>query len=87
MNDANQKPLDLQRTQQAYFIIENLLNHIEAVHDLVALMARALEEETARALTNTPHWENYLASKRNLENTKSDIADFVAAAQKLSETE
>ena len=86
MSDTNQTPLDLDFPQArlAYSIIENLLNHTEAVNDLIALMAHALDEDVARAMTNTGQWESYLASKRTLERTKQDIEAFTAVLQKLS---
>lgn len=86
MSDTNQTPLDLDFPQArlAYSIIENLLNHTEAVNDMIALMAHALNEDVARAMTNTPQWENYLASKRTLERTNRDIETFTEILKKLS---
>jgi hypothetical protein len=86
MSDTIETPTDLDFPQAklAFSIIENLLKHTEAVNDLIALMAHALDEDVARALTNTGQWENYLASKRTLERTHRDIEAFTAILQSLS---
>jgi hypothetical protein len=40
------------------------LKNQEALRDLLALMAHALDEDVAKALTNTNEWEKYLEAKR-----------------------
>ena len=65
--------LDLQQAQLAYSIIERLLEHTRVVSDLVAVMAQVLDEDTTRALTQTPTWTAYLDSRRSLERTKADV--------------
>ena len=85
MSETKDTPSDLNFPQArlAYGIIQSLLAHTEAVNDLIALMASALDEEVAKALTNTPQWETYLASRRTLETTNADIEKFTAALQTL----
>ena len=46
-------------------------------------MAHVLDEDTVKALTNTNEWQNYLESKRNLENTKLQIEKFTAELKRL----
>jgi hypothetical protein len=77
------RDLDFQQAQLAYSIIERLLSHTEAVNDLIALMSRALDEDVARALTRTPQWEAYLASRRTLEDTHRDLEKFTSQMQSL----
>jgi hypothetical protein len=60
MNETETRDLDLFNAKLAYTIIESLLSHNEAVNDLLALMAHALDEDVAKALTNTGDWEKYL---------------------------
>jgi hypothetical protein len=74
MNDFND--IDLPNAKLAYTIIQSLLEGHEALSDLLAVMAHALDEDVAKALTNTNEWEKYLESKRNLENTKLQIEKF-----------
>ncbi len=75
--------IDLPNAKLAYTIIQSLLQNQEALSDLLALMAHALDEEVAKALTNTGEWEKYLESKRELENTKLQIEKFTEELKNL----
>lgn len=77
--------IDLPNAKLAYTIIQSLLNNQEALSDLLALMAHALDEDVAKALTNTNEWQKYLESKRTLENTNLQIEKFTAELKKLEE--
>ena len=79
------KDIDLPNAKLAYTIIDSLLSHNEAVSDLLAVMAHVLDEDVAKALTNTGEWEKYLESKRGLDNTKLQIEKFTVELQKLEE--
>jgi hypothetical protein len=68
--------LDFQQAQLAYSIIERLIEHTRVVSDLVAMMAQVLDEDTTKALTQTPTWTAYLDSRRALEKTKADVEEF-----------
>lgn len=68
----------------AYSIINALLEHTRVTSDLVALMAQVLGEETARALTQTPHWSAYLDSRRTLEHTRQEIERFAEVWTQLA---
>lgn len=74
MNDF--KDIDLPNAKLAYTIIQSLLKNQEALSDLLALMAHALDEDVAKALTNTNEWDKYLEAKRELETTKIQIEKF-----------
>ncbi|HMF55151.1 MAG TPA: hypothetical protein VK619_02215, partial [Pyrinomonadaceae bacterium] len=63
--------------------IESLLEHTRIVSDLVALMAQTLDEDTQRALTQTPQWTAYLDSRRSLERTRANVEKFVDVMNKL----
>ncbi len=71
----------------AYTIVQSLLHANESVNDLLVVMSHALDEDTIKALTNTNEWENYMASKRELENTKIQIEKFTAQLKKMEEDE
>ena len=60
-----------------------LLKNQEALSDLLALMAHALDEDVAKALTNTNEWEKYLEAKRELENTRLQIEKFTEELKKI----
>ena len=75
--------LDLQQAQLAYSIIERLLEHTRVVSDLVAVMAQVLDEDTTKALTQTPTWTAYLDSRRALEKTKMDVEKFAEILKDL----
>lgn len=75
--------LDAAQARLAYSIIESLLEHTRVVSDLVALMAQVIDEDTTKALTQTPTWTAYLDSRRSLERTKADVEKFAEALKQL----
>jgi len=75
--------IDLPNAKLAYSIIQSLLDGHEALSDLLVVMSHALDEDTLRALTGTNEWQNYLESKRNLENTKLQIEKFTDELKRL----
>lgn len=85
MSEEIEQPrdLDFEQAQLAYSIIENLVEHTRIVSDLIALMAQVLDEDTTKALTQTPTWTAYLDSRRSMELTKGDIEKFAAILNKL----
>ncbi len=82
---ADYTDLDLPNAKLAYTIIARLLEHNEALSDLIALMAQVLDDDTQKALTDTPPWEKYLDSRRELETTRLQIEKFAAELKKLEE--
>lgn len=80
MNDLD---IDYPNAKLAYTIIQSLLRSNEALSDLLALMAHALDEDVAKALTNTNEWEKYLESKRELDNTRMAIEKFTEELKKM----
>ena len=80
---TNQADLDFEQAQLAYSIIENLVEHTRIVSDLIALMAQVLDEDTTKALTQTPTWTAYLDSRRSMEKTKADIEKFAEILNRL----
>ncbi len=77
--------LDYEQARLAYSIIESLLSHTGIVSDLIAVMAQALDEDTQKALTQTPNWAAYLESRRSLERTRADVEKFAEILKKFSE--
>ncbi len=75
--------LDFAQAQLAYSIIANLVEHTRIVSDLIALMAQVLDEDTTKALTQTPTWTAYLDSRRAMEKTKGDIEKFTEILNEL----
>ena len=78
--------IDYPQAQLAHSIIERLIEHNRVVSDLVAMMAQVLDEDTTKALTQTPTWAAYLDSRRTLEQTKADVEKFVEILKGLDET-
>ena len=76
--------LDFQQAQLAYSIIERLIEHNRVVSDLIAMMAQVLDEDTTKALTQTPTWTAYLDSRRALEKTKVDVERFAEVLKNLA---
>jgi hypothetical protein len=81
--DNSPKDLDFEQAQLAYSIINNLVEHTRIVSDLIALMAQVLDEDTTKALTQTPTWTAYLDSRRSMERTKGDIEKFAELLNQL----
>ena len=79
--------LDYAQAKLAYSIIQNLLEHTRVVSDLIAMMAQVLDEDTVKALTQTPTWTAYLDSRRALEKTKNDVERFAAILKELDADE
>ena len=77
------RDLDFAQAQLAYSIIERLIEHTRIVSDLVALMAQVLDEDTTKALTQTPTWTAYLDSRRAMEKTKADVEKFAEVLKGL----
>ncbi len=75
--------IDFQQARLAYSIIERLIEHNRVVSDLIAMMAQVLDEDTTKALTQTPTWTAYLDSRRALEKTRTDVETFAEILKKL----
>ncbi|MCA1556891.1 MAG: hypothetical protein LC747_09415 [Acidobacteria bacterium] len=84
---SSARDLDFEQARLAYSIIEALLEHTSVLSDLVALMARVLDEDTTRALTQTPNWAAYLESRRRMESTRADVEEFAGIMKRLGENE
>ncbi len=76
--------MDLQQARLAYSIIERLIEHNRVVSDLIAMMAQVLDEDTTKALTQTPTWTAYLDSRRALEKTRADVEKFAEVLKNLT---
>ena len=83
--NMNESDIDYPNAKLAYTIIQSLLKNQEALSDLLALMAHALDEDVAKALTNTNEWEKYLEAKRELENTRLQIEKFTEELKKMED--
>ena len=81
------RDLDFEQARLAYSIIESLLDHTRVVSDLIALMAQVLDEDTTKAIVNTPHWKAYLDSRRSMEKTRDDVEKFAEVMKSLSGNE
>jgi len=79
--------IDFQQAQLAHSIIERLIEHNRVVSDLIAMMAQVLDEDTTKALTQTPTWAAYLDSRRTLEQTKADVEKFAEILKNLDADE
>jgi len=88
-SDNKLKPddLDYEQAQLAYSIIENLIEHTRVVSDLIAMMAQVLDEDTTKALTQTPTWTAYLDSRRSMEKTREDVEKFAEVLKQLKREE
>jgi hypothetical protein len=81
--NTNDSDIDLPNAKLAYTIIQSLLKNQEALSDLLALMAHALDEDVTKALTNTNEWQNYLEAKRELDTTHLQIEKLTEELKKL----
>ena len=88
MNEAKTNPTgterpEYDRAELAHSIIESLLDHTRVVSDLIALMAQALDQDTTKALTQTPQWQAYLESRRQMEHTRDDVEKFAEIMKQI----
>ena len=81
------RDLDFAQARLAYSIIQSLLEHTTVLSDLVALLAQVIDEDTTRALTQTPNWTAYLESRRRMETTRADMEKFAEIMKRLGEGE
>ncbi len=79
--------LAYEHARLAYKIIEALLEHTRVTQDLIALMAQVIDEDTTKALTNTPYWAAYLDSRRQMERTRQEIEQFAEVWTQLAADE
>ena len=82
---ASPRDLDFEGARLAYSIIESLLEHTQVLSDLVALMAQVIDEDTTKALTQTPNWAAYLESRRRMERARADVEKFTEILNGLGE--
>ena len=81
---SNSVEKDIAQSELAHSVIESLLDHTRVVSDLIALMAQALDEDTTKALIQTPQWQAYLESRRRMETTRAEVEKFVVAVKETS---
>ena len=81
------RDLNYRQARLAYSIIEALLEHTRVTSDLIALMAQVLDQETTKAITNTPYWSAYLDSRRAMERARTDLEEYVAMMNELGGSE
>ena len=79
--------LAYEQARLAYSIIQTLLEHTRVTQDLVALMAQVIDEDTQRALTETPHWSAYMDSRRAMERARGEIEQFAAEWTRMAREE
>jgi hypothetical protein len=81
--DSAPRDLDYEQARLAYSIIQSLIEHTRVVSDLIAVMAQVLDEDTTKALTQTPTWTAYLDSRRSLERTHADVERFAEILKQI----
>jgi len=79
------RDLNQEQARLAYTIIQALLDHTRVVSDLIALMAQTLDEDTTKALTQTPVWSAYLDSRRAMERTRAEVDKFAEIMKSLDD--
>jgi len=82
-NNEVPRDLDYEQARLAYSIIQSLIEHTRVVSDLIALMAQVLDQDTTKALTQTPTWTAYLDSRRSLERTHADVEKFAEILKQM----
>lgn len=78
------RDLNYEQARLAYSIIESLIEHTRVVSDLIAVMALVLDEDTTKALTQTPTWTAYLDSRRALARTHADVEKFAEVLKSMN---
>ena len=81
---TSERGLAFDQAALAYSIINALLEHTRVTSDLIALMAQVIDEDTTKALTQTPYWSAYLDSRRAMERTRREVEEFARVWTRLA---
>ena len=74
---------NLEAAEAAYVVISRYVEHAQVSGFIIAMLAGALGEEKLEFLVQSEHWQNYLASKRDLDAAKADIENLAALIERL----
>jgi hypothetical protein len=64
---------DLSAAEAAYSVIARYVEHTQISGLLIAMLASALGEERLKPLVQSEPWQLYMASKRALEEARSEV--------------
>ena len=74
---------NLATAETAYITISRYVEHTQISGIIIAMLAGAVGEERLELLVQSEYWQNYLASKRELEASKADIQTLAEAIERL----
>jgi hypothetical protein len=74
---------NLETAESAYVVISRYVEHTQVSGFIIAMLAGALGEERLKFLVNSEHWQQYLASKRDLEASQADIQQLAQIIERM----
>jgi hypothetical protein len=74
---------NLETAESAYVVISRYVEHTQVSGFIIAMLAGALGEERLEFLVNSEHWQQYLASKRDLEASQADIQQLAQIIERM----
>jgi len=77
---------NLESAEIAYRIIARYVEHTNISGMVIALMAGALGEERLKPIAQSPYWQSYLASKREITEAKADVERLTMMLKEKHET-
>ena len=85
MEEQSKAELDwnLESAELAYSVIARYIEHTQVSGILIAVLASALGEERVSPIVESGHWQNFMASKRELADAKTDIERLTALIERV----
>ncbi len=76
---------NLETAESAYLAISRYVEHTQISGLIIAMLAGAVGEERLEFLVNSEHWQNYMASRRELEAAQADIQTLSEIIEKMKQ--
>ncbi|MDX2042209.1 MAG: hypothetical protein SF097_13225 [Acidobacteriota bacterium] len=85
MEEQNKTELNwnLESAETAYSVIARYVEHTQISGILIAVLASALGEERVQPIVESGHWQSFMASKRELAESKKDIESLTVLIEKM----
>ncbi len=74
---------NLEMAESAYLVISHYVEHAQISGIIIAMLAGALGEERLEFLVQSEHWQNYMASRRELEAAQENIQKLAEIIERL----
>lgn len=80
---SEEKKFDLESAETAYTVISRYVDHVQVSGMIIAMLAAKVGEENLQFLVESEHWRDYMNSKRDLDQARSDIESLTNLIEEL----